>query len=61
LKRELVHRYRFATREEARVAVFRWIEIWYNRKRRHSALGYVSPEAFERECQQRQQPRLRAA
>ncbi len=58
LKRELVHRYRFTTREEARAAIFRWIEVWYNRKRRHSALGYISPEAFER---QRQQPQLRAA
>ena len=58
LKRELVHRYRFTTREETRTAVFRWIEVWYNRKRRHSALGYISPEAFE---WQGQQPQLRAA
>jgi putative transposase len=28
-------------------AVFEWIVIWYNRKRRHSSLGYLSPEAFE--------------
>jgi transposase InsO family protein len=49
LKRELIHRTRFATREEARTAVFAWIEAWYNRKRRHSALGYMSPEAFERQ------------
>ena len=55
LKREMVHRYRFATREEARAAVFRWIEIWYNRKRRHSALGYISPDQFERQRQQPQQ------
>lgn len=61
LKRELVHRYRFATREEAKTAVFRWIEVWYNRKRRHSALGYISPEAFERQSQQSQQPQLMAA
>lgn len=47
-KRELVHRYSFKTREEARQAIFRWIEVWYNRKRRHSALGYISPEEFER-------------
>jgi len=47
LKRELVHRYAFATREAARQALFSWIEVWYNRKRRHSALGYVSPEEFE--------------
>ena len=48
LKRELVHRYHFATRNAARQALFSWIEIWYNRKRRHSALGYLSPEQFER-------------
>lgn len=48
LKRELVNRASFATREEARQAIFWWIEAWYNRKRRHSALGYVSPEEFER-------------
>jgi putative transposase len=47
LKTELVHRTRYATRSEARGSVFAWIECWYNRKRRHSSLGYVSPEAFE--------------
>ena len=51
-KRELIHRYSYATREEARTSIFRWIEVWYNRERRHSALGYVSPEAFERQHQQ---------
>jgi len=35
------------TREEARQSVFHYIEIFYNRKRRHSSLGYKSPEAFE--------------
>jgi putative transposase len=52
LKRELVHRTTFATRETAKTAVFGWIEVWYNRKRRHSTLGYLSPEAFERQYQQ---------
>lgn len=47
LKRELVHRCRFATRAEARAAVFEWIEIFYNRERLHSALGYHSPVDFE--------------
>jgi transposase InsO family protein len=47
LKKELVHGSRFATREEARLAVFEWIEVWYQRKRIHGSLGYVSPEAFE--------------
>ncbi len=35
-------------------AVFRWIEVWYNRKRRHSSLGYINPEAFEQKFQQQQ-------
>jgi transposase InsO family protein len=37
----------FATRAEARTKIFQWIECWYNRRRRHSSLGYLSPEAFE--------------
>jgi putative transposase len=48
LKRELIHRTSFATREEARLAVFEWIAVWYNRQRRHSSLGYISPEQFEK-------------
>ena len=47
LKTELVHRTRYATRAQARASVFEWIECWYNRRRRHSSLGYLSPEAFE--------------
>jgi putative transposase len=49
LKKELIHRCSFATREEARCAVFEWIAVWYNRKRRHSTLGYLSPEQFEQQ------------
>jgi putative transposase len=47
LKNELVYQRTFATRQQAMDAVFEWIVIWYNRKRRHSSLGYLSPEAFE--------------
>jgi putative transposase len=47
LKRELVHRASYRTRAEAAAAIFEWVECWYNRKRRHSALGYLSPEEFE--------------
>ena len=54
LKKEMVYRTRFETRQQARSAVFWWIEVWYNRKRRHSTLGYLSPEAFERKHQQEQ-------
>jgi transposase InsO family protein len=39
---------RFETRKEARLSVFEWIEVWYNRKRRHSSLGYLSPMEFEK-------------
>jgi putative transposase len=46
LKRELGDPI-FASREEARSILFEYIEIWYNRQRRHSTLGYVSPERFE--------------
>lgn len=38
----------FRTHLEARTALFEYIEVFYNRQRRHSALGYLSPEAFER-------------
>jgi putative transposase len=54
LKKEMVYRTRFESRDQARSAVFSWIEVWYNRKRRHSTLGYLSPEAFERKYQQQQ-------
>jgi transposase InsO family protein len=50
LKQELVHRCRFATRDVARRKVFEYIEPWYNRQRRHSSLGYVSPTEFERKA-----------
>ena len=47
LKNELVFQRKFATRQQATDAIFEWIVVWYNRKRRHSSLGYVSTEAFE--------------
>ena len=47
LKTERVHRRRYRTRSEARQDLFQYIETWYNRKRLHSALGYVSPVEFE--------------
>ena len=50
LKMELVYERDvvFATRSEAKSALFEYIEVFYNRRRRHSALGYVSPAEFER-------------
>lgn len=47
LKTELTHRCRFATRAQARTAIFEYIEVFYNRDRRHSTLGYRSPVEYE--------------
>jgi putative transposase len=47
LKTELVHHEHYQTREQARRSIFEYIEVFYNRKRLHSSLGYVSPESFE--------------
>jgi putative transposase len=43
MKTELVHRTQFRTRQEAKAAVFEYIEIFYNRRRRHSGVGYRTP------------------
>ena len=51
LEFELIMKNDWHTREEARRAIFRYIETWYNRKRRHSALDYVSPAEYERQLQ----------
>ena len=48
LKKERVHHESYETRESARQSVFEYIELFYNPRRRHSALGYLSPEEFER-------------
>lgn len=50
LKRELLYQQpdgRFATREHATRMIFEYVEVFYNRQRRHSAIGFVSPETFE--------------
>ena len=47
LKAELIHHEDFQTREDARLAIFEYIEVFYNRRRRHSALGYLSPLEYE--------------
>jgi putative transposase len=49
LECELLEKHRFRTHKEAELAIFDFIEGWYNLHRRHSALGYRSPAAFERE------------
>lgn len=48
LKRELVHGERYRTREEARLSIFEYVEVFYNRERKHSGLGYKSPEQYEK-------------
>ena len=51
LECELLERHRFNTPQEARSTVFEFLEGWYNRHRRHSALGYLSPVEFERRAE----------
>ena len=48
LKKELVHDEDYATRDEATASIFEYIEVFYNRVRRHSSLGYVAPDEYER-------------
>jgi putative transposase len=59
LKNELIHLRRFKTREEAKQAIFDYIEVFYNRQRRHSSLGYLSPLEFK--LQFRQKDTVKAA
>jgi putative transposase len=51
LEFELLRQNDWHTRDDARRAIFRYIETWYNRKRRHSTLGYVSPAEYEQQLQ----------
>lgn len=53
LKVELTHQMRYRTRSEAMNSIFEYIEIFYNRQRMHSALNYLTPEAFEAKIQNR--------
>ena len=48
LKRELIQDAHFETPEQAQKEIFKYIELYYNTKRMHSALGYVSPSEFEK-------------
>ena len=47
LKKELIYLNKYQTREEAKKSIFEYIEVFYNRVRRHSALGYLSPVEYE--------------
>jgi len=48
LKVEKINRYRFKTRSEAKNKIFEYVEMYYNRKRTHSSLGYLSPFDYEK-------------
>jgi putative transposase len=48
LEREVINRRSFRSQAEARMAIFTWLEGWYNPRRRHSSLGYLSPINYER-------------
>lgn len=50
LKTELIYTERYATREIAKQSIFQYIEVYYNRFRRHSSLGSIAPEVFENQC-----------
>jgi putative transposase len=54
LKTEHIYFEHYETREQAKQSIFEWVEIFYNRQRRHSTLGYVSPMVFEKQWQQQQ-------
>ena len=51
LERELLQRRKFESQREARTVLFQYIEGWYNRRRRHSSLDYVSPVNYEEQNQ----------
>jgi putative transposase len=49
LKTECVHQHAYQSRSEAQASIFEWIEVFYNRQRRHSSLAYVSSAAYEQQ------------
>ena len=53
LEREVLNRRRFKRQVEARTAIFQWLEGWYNPRRRHSVLGYLSPINCERKINEK--------
>jgi len=61
LKKERIYRQSWPTRAAARTAIFEYIEGWYNPRRRHSTLGYLTPIEFERHHAELAQPALEAS
>jgi putative transposase len=60
LKKERIYRHSWPTRAAARSAIFEYIEGWYNPRRRHSTLGYLSPIEYERQHTELAQPALKS-
>ncbi len=52
LKQELIYHHHYQSHQQARQDIFEYMEVWYNRKRTHSTLGYLSPEEFEHSIRQ---------
>lgn len=50
IKTELIYAERYTTKEIAKQSIFQYIEVYYNRVRRHSSIGSIAPEIFENQC-----------
>ena len=61
IKKELVHQQSYPTRDDARRALFEYIEVFYNRQRRHSALNYQTPDAVHNAPQPATEKRVEGA
>ena len=60
LKTEHVYFEHYTTRDQAKKSIFEYVEVFYNRKRLHSTLGYCSPVAFEKKWNQQQEVSFRS-